>query len=111
METKQKSFKLFDDGHSASSARHTHEQHLLLNASSDDVKQSSLADRAINPSVQDVSRLFQHWREKCYGKEDGLLLFQRLLLEVDTYNAKNSEQGGKAILQWYEKHSDMSDVE
>ncbi len=102
---------MFDDGHSASSARHTHEQHLLLNASSDDVKQSSLADRAINPSVQDVCRLFQHWREKCYGKEDGLPLFQRLQLEVDTYNAKNSEQGGKAILQWYEKHSDMSDVE
>ncbi len=111
METKQKFFKLFDDGHSASSSRHTHEQHLLLNASSDDVKQSSLADRAINPFVQDVCRLFQHWREKCYGKEDGLPLFQRLKLEVDTYNAKNSEQGGKAILQWYEKHSDMSDVE
>ncbi len=33
------------------------------------------------------------------------------LFSVDTYNAKNSEQGGKAILQWYEKYSDMSDVE
>ena len=65
IETKEKIFKLFHDGHSASSARHFHEQHLLMDAATDQLKQQSLADRAINPSVQDVCRLFQQWRKKC----------------------------------------------
>ena len=54
-ETKEIFFKLFDDGHSASSARHNYEQHLLLDAATDEQKQHSLADRAINPSVVDFS--------------------------------------------------------
>ena len=97
-ETKEIFFKLFDDGHSASSARHNYEQHLLLDAATDEQKQYSLADRAINPSVQDVCRLFQQWRKKCYGDEDGKPLFERLQLEVDNYYAKYSEQGGRAVL-------------
>ena len=97
-ETNEIFFKLFDDGHSASSARHNYEQHLLLDASTDEQKQYSLADRAINPSVQDVCRLFQQWRKNCYGDEDGKPLFERLQLEVDNYNAKYSEQGGRAVL-------------
>ena len=108
-ETKEIFFKLFDDGHSASSARHNYEQHLLLDAATDEQKQYSLADRAINPSVQDVCRLFQQWRKKCYGDEDGKPLFERVQLEVDNYNAKYSEQGGRAVLQWYEKHIPIGD--
>ena len=108
-ETKEIFFKLFDDGHSASPARHNYEQHLLLDAATDEQKQYSLADRAINPSVQDVCRLFQQWRKKCYGDEDGKPLFEHLQLEVDNYNAKYSEQGGRAVLQWYEKHIPIGD--
>ena len=47
IETKEIFFKLFDDGQSASSARHNFEQHLLLDAATDEQKQYSLADRAI----------------------------------------------------------------
>jgi hypothetical protein len=49
------------------------------------LKQYSLADRAFNPSVQDICRLFQQWRKTSYGSDDGKPLFQRLQLEVDNY--------------------------
>ena len=73
-ETKQTFFELFSNGHSTSSARYTHEQHLLMDAATDELKQYTLADRALNPSVQDVCRLFHQWQEKHYGKDDGKLL-------------------------------------
>ena len=56
-ETRQKFFELFNNGHSASSARHIHEQHLLMDAATDEQKQYSLADRALNPSIQDISNM------------------------------------------------------
>ena len=56
--TKEAFFKLFDEGHSAASARHMHEQCLLIDAATEESKQFFLADRAINPSVQDICRLF-----------------------------------------------------
>lgn len=77
-ETKQKFFELFNNGHSASSSRHVHEQHLLMDAATDELKQYSLADRAVYPSVQDICRLFQTWREKRYRTDDGKPLFERL---------------------------------
>ena len=105
-ETKETFLELFSNGHSASSARHTHEQHLLMDAATDELKQYALADRAINPSAQDVCRLFQQWREKHYGKDDGKPLFERLQAEVNKYNAKHREQNGRALLQWYETQTD-----
>ena len=41
-ETKEIFFKLFDDGHSASSARHNYEQHLVLDAATDEQKLGQL---------------------------------------------------------------------
>ena len=105
-ETKQTFFELFSNGHSASSARHTHEQHLLMDAATDELKQYALADRDTNPSAQDICRLFQQWREKQYGKDDGKPLFERLQAEVNKYNAKHREQNGRALLQWYETQTD-----
>ena len=105
-ETKETFLELFSNGHSASSAQHTHEQHLLMDAATDELKQYALADRAINPSAQDVCRLFQQWREKHYGKDDGKPLFERLQAEVNKYNAKHREQNGRALLQWYETQTD-----
>lgn len=60
-ETKAKFYKYFACGHSAASARHQHEFHLQLSADAALVEKL-LADRATNPNVQDVSRLFQAWR-------------------------------------------------
>ena len=90
-ETKQIFFELFSNSHSASSARHTHEQHLLMDAATDELKQYTLADRALNPSAQDICRLFQQWQEKHYGKDDGKSLFERLQGEVNKFNIKYQE--------------------
>ncbi len=112
-ETKQAFFTLFDNGHSPSSARHAHEQALYLQATSEMNAQKILADRANNPLLQDICRLFTKWRELNYGKDDGKELFQQLQEKVDEYNTKNRETGGKAILQWYESlaESEESDGE
>lgn len=100
--TKQLFFELFDKGHCAASARHAHEQMLILNSNSDAEKQLALADRAGNPNIQDICRLFVEWHTKNYGKEDGAEMFRRLQHEVDLYTEKNQAEGGKALLQWYE---------
>ena len=99
-ETRQTFFELLSNGHSASSARHTHE-HLLMDAATDELKRYALADRDTNLSTQDICRLFQQWREKQYGKDDGKALFEWLQAEVNKY-AKHREQNGRAVLQWYE---------
>ena len=103
--TKNDFFELFDKGHCASSARHTHEQKLILNSETDAEKQTMLADRAKNPNVQDICRLFVEWRIKNYGKEDGTEMFKMLRHEVDLYNEKNQSLGGKALLQWYVRNN------
>ena len=77
-DTKKQFYDLFSKGHSASSARHTHEQMLLLNAETDAQKQIALADRASNSNVQDICRLFIQWRKHNYGEEDGKGMFERL---------------------------------
>jgi hypothetical protein len=102
-ETKHQFFDLFEKGHCASSARHTYEQMLMLNAESDAQKQTALADRSCNPNVQDICRLFVEWRKKNYGPEDGKQMFEKLQYQVDQYNEKYASQGGKALLQWFEK--------
>ena len=85
-DTKKQFFDLFSKGHSASSARHTHEQMLLLNSETDAEKQIALADRAVNPNVQDICRLFMEWRRNNHGEENGRGMFERLQKEVDKYN-------------------------
>ena len=70
---------MFDEGNSASYARHDYEQCLLLNATTDDTKRLSLADRAINALVQCVLGFFSSeenrgWKWK-HEIEDGVPLF------------------------------------
>ena len=104
-ETKQAFYSLFEVGHSPSSARHVREQALYIQAESETDAQLSLADRAHNPMVQDICRLFIKWKEASYGNDDGKELFQKLQEHVDKYNRDNLEAEGKAILQWYEAPS------
>ena len=52
LETKEAYYVLFSNGYSAASARHAYETKLLIEG--DDVMHQ-LADRATNPSPQDVS--------------------------------------------------------
>ena len=65
-----------------------------------------LVDRATNPNIQDICRLFIEWRKRNYGQEDGKQMFERLQDEVDQYNEKHASMGGKALLQWYETDDD-----
>ena len=106
--TKQQIFELFDKGHCAASARHTHEQMLILNSDTNVEKQTLLANRASNPNVQDICRLFVEWQKQHYAMEDGTAMFSKLQAMVDQYNENTGLQGGKALLQWYE-NSDRSD--
>ena len=69
---------MFDEGNSASYARHDYEQCLLLNATTDDTKRLSLADRAINQFRVSVgffrSEENRGWKWK-REIEDGVPLF------------------------------------
>ena len=64
LETKEKYFSLFNMAHSAASARYYYET--LLENEPDDAQQK-LADRAVNPNPQDVSRLYNAWRQTQMG--------------------------------------------
>ena len=68
--TQNKSYyQLFSTGHSASSAHYAYETKLVLE--SDKNIRTSLADQAINPNAQDVSRLYIKWKEEHLGPENG----------------------------------------
>lgn len=90
-ETKESFFKLFRMGHSASSAYHWHETKLFLDGGED---QLLLADRATNPTKSDISRLYEDWRKKELGADNGKELFDKLELEIQAYNEANSDSGG-----------------
>ena len=65
-----------------------------------DELQTKLADRATNPTVQDVNRLYQTWRSAAYGPMDNDPdLFTALQAEVDEYNDRYNTEGGMALLQ------------
>jgi len=87
----------FKAGHSAASARSMHEFMLLQ----EDEFEIKLADRAYNPSLQDVNHLLQQWRLLEMGPPNGEDLFERLAVEVAEYNEKHAEAGGKALFQRY----------
>ena len=82
-----------------------------MEANSEAEAQTRMADRAINPLLQDICRLFRHWRENVYGGDDGRDLFERLQEKVDEYNKENDVHGGKAFLQWYEAPASEIDDE
>ena len=65
-ETNQTYFLLFSNYHSTSSARCTHEQYLLMDAATDELKQYTLADHLQKIFVGS----FNNGR-KNYGKGDG----------------------------------------
>lgn len=104
-ETKESFFELFRKGHSASSAFHWHETKLFLDGNED---QQLLADRAVNPTKSDISRLYTEWRSKELGTDNGKKLFEQLELEINSYNKVNGEKGGNAKLQVYQNDCSCS---
>ena len=84
---------LFESGSCAASARHEYLTQLQLKSDPREVE-STLEDRAINPNVQDVQRLFRKWRSDNIGPENGEAMFERLLEEVQRYNKEHEKEGG-----------------
>ena len=102
LETKECFFKLFRMGHCASSAYHWNVTKLFLDGGDD---QLLLAERATNPTKSDVSRLYDEWRKKELGPDNGKKLFDKLEMEIPSYNEANLENGGQAKLQVYQNES------
>ncbi len=76
---------------------------LIINADDVEHLQSILADRSIDPSLQDVNRLYKCWRSSDYGCDDnGEGLYTALEPEIEKFNSKWGAQGGKAMMQRYE---------
>ena len=98
-QTKDIFFDLFCSGHSAATAWHTYESKLLLTSLNKTSMQRELADRAINPSRQDVCRLYDMWRRAEMGPDDGKAMIDKLQKEIDRFNEQYSQFGGKAEMQ------------
>ena len=73
--------------------------------------QISLADRAINPTKKDVSRLHAQWRKTELGDDNGKSLFDRLEVDINTYNDTFGNMGGHAKLQRFERTILVSETE
>ena len=101
-EVREEFLKLFNDGHSSSSALHVYEDNLHLNASDEQELLETLADRAKNPDYDYVAKLFQNYREVSLGGSNGKLMFERLAELVQDYNDSGQ---GKAVLQEYDAHA------
>ena len=84
-------------GHRASSAHHWHETKLLLEH---EENQLLLADRNINPTKADFYRLYDEWRKKDLGPDQGKPLFDQLNNEIAAYNDAYSTDGGKQLLHY-----------
>ena len=110
--TKEKICSLFYKGHSAASARHAYETELMLEcAESGQSLQTVLADRSINPLVQDYSRMYAKWRSQEMGSDDnGPDMFAKLEEVIKEYNECNLSSGGKAKLQMYERCDVFNDL-
>ena len=91
---------LCEAGNSAATARHEYANQLQMKYDILDIEKT-LADRSINPNCQDVQRLFQKWRERCIGPQNGKAMFDRLSLEVKQFNEIYPSNGGRAFLQQY----------
>ena len=58
-----------------------------------------LADRATNPSPQDVLQLYNKWREQHLGPENGEEMFKALDEFVAEYNIRHKDDGGHIFVQ------------
>jgi len=95
-EMKKAYYQLFSCDNSATSAWHSFKTKLMI-----ENKMKVLADRNINPSQQDVSRLFDKWREENLGSENGPKMFDMLNYYVKRYNLHNNKSGGCILVKRY----------
>ena len=81
-----KYFKLFQSGHCAANARHCYETTLMDMYEGNEL-QIKMSDRAINPTISDVNRLYNQWRLSEYVPESyNKNLSELLVEEIHMYN-------------------------
>ena len=97
-EVRQEFIRLFQDGHSPSSALYVYEDNLHLNTINEQELLETLADRARNPGYDYVAKIFQQYRKTVLGSRNGKTMFERLVALVEDDNASGQ---GRATLQEY----------
>lgn len=99
----------FEQGHSPSSALHLHHLNLAIEHDSKDGELDLvLADRSLNPIYSDIYYIYKKWRIKQHGEPNGEKMFERLAEVIKDYNDRHNSQGGKALLQKFEKTNDKT---
>lgn len=88
-ETKDKFTKLFEEGHSASSAYNEYKNYLMKTHGSDYVTVS--ADRAIMPDYKWVFNYHSLFIEKSFGKINSPEAYEKAVKKVKDYNEKNGD--------------------
>ena len=92
-------YQLFANGYSAASARHAYEAKLMIEHDGNIMEE--LADRAIDPSTQDILHLYNKWREQHLGPENGKEMFEKLEEYIKEYNLRHKDEGGCIMLKRY----------
>ena len=92
-------YDYFISGMSAAEAFHHHESTLMNDPST----VTLLANRRFCPSATDVRRMFEKWRKETKGAPDGVGMFEELENIIKDYNKRDSHNGGKCIVQRYER--------
>ena len=98
VDTKEKYYDLFSQGHSPATAHLEYETSLMYCD-----EPQLIADRNVNPKKSDVYNLFNKWRKCNIGVRTGKKLFTALEKRIYAYSDANSESGGKAVVQRYYK--------
>ena len=94
----------FGQGHSPSSALHLHHLNLAIEYNGRDKELDLvLADRSLNPIYSDIYYTFKKWRVNQHGESNGEKMFVKLEDVIKDYNEQHKLQGGKALLQRFEK--------
>ena len=92
-------YDYFVSGMSAAESFHHHESTLMNDPST----VTLLANRRFCPSATDVRRMFEKWRKETKGAPDGMGMFEELENIIKDYNKRHSHNGGKCIVQRYER--------
>ncbi|CAG8545287.1 5973_t:CDS:2, partial [Scutellospora calospora] len=107
IQTEEKYLKLFQCGHTPSTARYEYEEKLHLLADNEEHLATILADRALNPDSGYIINLYKKFRLIQLGARNGNSMFERLENEIKNYN----ELGyGKAVFHSFDKRKGQAFV-
>lgn len=95
-ETRYKSVRYFEQGHSPSSAIELDRLSMEIEFPYHKDLEIDMSDRSLNPWTRDVYYLHRKWRESHLEKGNGEHMFLEKI--IDNYNRVNNHIGGKVYL-------------